>query len=57
MPGWSGYVDFIWAKGTNLTRFLNYNRGGPAVCCDAGPGTGNVYTYPARLPSARSSAR
>ena len=43
-PHWAGYVDFIWTKGTHLTRFLNYNRSGP-VCCDQGPGTGNVYTY------------
>jgi hypothetical protein len=43
-PGWAGYVDFIFNKGTNLTRFLNYNRSGP-VCCDQGAGTGNVYTY------------
>jgi hypothetical protein len=40
----SGYVDFTHARGRDLTRFLNYNRSGP-VCCDQGPGTGNVYTY------------
>ena len=40
----SAYVDFSHARGRNLTRFLNYNRSGP-VCCDQGPGTGNVYTY------------
>ncbi len=40
----AAYVDFIWSKGTNLTRFLNYNRGA-ATCCDVGPGTGNVNTY------------
>jgi len=44
LPDWSAYADFIWAKGVHLTRFLNYNRSGPA-CCDQGPGTGNVYTY------------
>ena len=44
IPDWAGYVDFIWNKGTNLTRFLNYNRSGP-VCCDQGPGTGNTHTY------------
>jgi hypothetical protein len=38
------YADFIWNEGHDLTRFLNYNRSGP-VCCDAGPGTGNVYVY------------
>jgi hypothetical protein len=46
-PDWAGYVDFIWAKGTNLSRFLNYNRSGP-VCCDvsqANGGTGNVVAY------------
>ncbi len=46
-PDWAGYVDFIVAKGTNLSRFLNYNRSGP-VCCDvsqANGGTGNVMAY------------
>jgi Carboxypeptidase regulatory-like domain/TonB dependent receptor len=43
-PDWSYYTDFIWTKGTDLTRFLNYNRSGPA-CCDQGPGTGNTFTY------------
>jgi hypothetical protein len=41
---WTGYADFIWNEGNDLTRFLNYNRSGP-VCCDQGPGTGNTYTY------------
>jgi hypothetical protein len=48
MPNWAGYVDFIWTKGTNLSRFLNYNRSGP-VCCDdstANGGTGDVMAYP-----------
>ena len=52
MPDWAGYVDFIWTKGTNLTRFLNYNRSGP-VCCDqstANGGTGNVMAYPGTPP-------
>ena len=40
----AGYVDFTWAEGTNLTRFLNYNVSGP-VCCSSGPGTGNKYAY------------
>jgi Carboxypeptidase regulatory-like domain/TonB-dependent Receptor Plug Domain len=44
VPDWAGYVDFTWAEGRNLTRFLNYNRSGPS-CCDAGPGTGNTYVY------------
>jgi len=42
---WAAYVDLTWAEGRNLTRFLNYNRSEPAVCCDAGPGTGNTHTY------------
>jgi hypothetical protein len=45
IPDWAAYVDFIWAEGNNLTRFLNYNRSQPAVCCDGGAGTGNVHTY------------
>ena len=46
-PDWAGYVDFIWTKGTNLSRFLNYNRSGP-VCCDvsrANGGTGSAMFY------------
>jgi hypothetical protein len=43
-PDWAGYVDFIWTKGTNLSRFLNYNRSNP-VCCNQGPGTGTTFTY------------
>ena len=42
---WSAYVDFTWAEGRNLTRFLNYNRL-PGTCCDSGAGTGNVFAYP-----------
>jgi hypothetical protein len=45
VPDWAAYVDLTWTEGTNLTRFLNYNRGGTAVCCDLGPGTGNTHTY------------
>jgi hypothetical protein len=44
VPDWAGYVDFTWAEGRNLTRFLNYNRSDP-VCCDLGPGTGNTHLY------------
>ncbi len=44
MPNWSAYADYTWARGRNLTRFLNYNRSSP-TCCDSGPGTGNTYTY------------
>lgn len=40
----AGYVDFIWTKGTKLTRFLNGNRGA-ATCCNLGPGTGNSMAY------------
>jgi hypothetical protein len=46
-PDWAGYVDFTWAEGRNLTRFLDFNRTNP-VCCDLGPNTGNRFTY-ARL--------
>jgi hypothetical protein len=44
-PDWSAFVDLAWAKGTRMTRFLNYNRSEPAVCCDFGAGTGNSYVY------------
>jgi hypothetical protein len=30
-PNWAAYVDFTYAKGTNLTRFLNYNVHGTGV--------------------------
>ena len=45
-PDWSGYVDFTWAEGTNLTRFLDYNRANP-VCCDVSTATqtGNRFVY------------
>lgn len=43
-PHWSAYVDFIWAKGVHLTRFLNLNRSN-GTCCDQGPGTGNTFVY------------
>jgi hypothetical protein len=42
VPGLSAYADFTHAAGRDLSRFLNYNRSGPAVCCDA---TGNHYAY------------
>lgn len=44
MPNWSAYADYTWARGRELTRFLNYNRSDPS-CCDVGPGTGNTYVY------------
>jgi len=43
-PNWSAYADYTWARGRQLTRFLNYNRANP-VCCDIGPGTGNTNVY------------
>ena len=45
-PDWSGYLDFTWAEGRNLTRFLNYNRSGPSCCADraAAPATRYVYS-------------
>ena len=42
----AGYVDFIWTKGTKLTRFLHGNRGA-ATCCNVSPGTGNSMAYAA----------
>ena len=45
-PDWSGYADFTWAEGTNLTRFLDFNRANP-VCCDVSTvtQTGNRFVY------------
>jgi hypothetical protein len=50
-PDWTTYVDFIVTKGTELTRFLNYNRSGPVCCADstAGGGTGNAMRYTGTL--------
>ena len=46
----SGYADFTWNEGRDLTRFLNYNRSGPVCCTTDGTvivaGTGNAYAYP-----------
>jgi hypothetical protein len=44
VPEWAGYVDYTWARGRHLTRFLNYNRSDPS-CCDRGPGTGSTFVY------------
>jgi carboxypeptidase family protein len=44
---WAGYVDFTWAEGRDLTRFLDFNRANP-TCCNLGPGTGSSYTYTRR---------
>jgi hypothetical protein len=41
----AAYIDLTWTEGTNLSRFLNYNRSGQAICCDLGAGTGNTHTY------------
>ena len=48
VPDLAAYVDFTWTEGRNLTRFLNYNRSEPAICCDVDrvAGTGNVFVYP-----------
>ncbi len=53
IPDVAAYVDFIWTKGTNLSRFLNYNRSNP-VCCDRDTATSSG-TAPG--PGTRSSAR
>src|SRR5262249_27863541 len=42
LPDFSVYADYTYAHGSDLTRFLNYNRSKPAVCCDA---TGDHYAY------------
>ncbi len=50
----SGYADFTWNEGRDLTRFLNYNRSGPVCCTTDGTvivaGTGNAYAYPGPAP-------
>ena len=47
LPDWAAYVDFIVTKGTELSRFLNYNRSGPVCCADStnNGGTGNTMRY------------
>jgi hypothetical protein len=51
-PDWAAYVDFIVTKGTELTRFLNYNRSGPVCCADstANGGSGNAMRYTGAQP-------
>ena len=46
-PGWAAYADFIVTKGTELSRFLNYNHSGPVCCSDstANGGSGNTVRY------------
>ena len=55
-PDWSGYADFTWAEGTNLTRFLDFNRANP-VCCDVDRHANRqqVRVHPAVGPAARRS--
>jgi hypothetical protein len=36
-PDWAGYVDFTYAKGAHLTRFLNYNVHGTAAAASQPP--------------------
>jgi outer membrane receptor for ferrienterochelin and colicin len=45
--GWAAYVDFIVTKGTELSRFLNYNHSDPVCCSDstANGGSGNSMRY------------
>ena len=43
-PDWSAYVDFTYSKGTDLTRFLNYNVHGTAAAAQQ-PATRDVTTY------------
>ncbi len=43
-PNWSAYVDFTWAKGQRLTRFLNYNNKGTGVA-PVQPPSYDVVTY------------
>jgi len=44
MPNMAGYVDFTVAKGTHLTRFLNYNVHGTAAAA-VQPATRDTTTY------------
>jgi hypothetical protein len=44
MPGMSAYVDFTVAKGTHLTRFLNYNVHGTAAASSQ-PATRDTTAY------------
>ncbi len=43
-PDWAAYVDFTYAKGTHLTRFLNYNVHGTAAAATQ-PATRDTTTY------------
>jgi hypothetical protein len=41
-PDWAMYLDFTWAKGVHLTRFVNVNNGSPPVTI---PANGNTVIY------------
>jgi hypothetical protein len=43
-PNWSAYIDFTYSKGTDLTRFLNYNAHGTGAAAQQ-PATRDVTTY------------
>ena len=43
-PDWAVYTDFTYAKGTHLTRFLNYNVHGTAVAANQ-PATRDTTSY------------
>jgi hypothetical protein len=43
-PDWSAYIDFTYSKGTQLTRFLNYNVHGTAAAPQQ-PGTRDSTVY------------
>ena len=45
----AGYVDFIWSKGTKLTRFLNYNRGAATAAISAPATATSVPMRPDRV--------
>jgi hypothetical protein len=43
-PDWSGYIDLTYSKGTQLTRFLNYNTHGTGVAAQQ-PATRDSAVY------------
>ncbi len=43
-PDWSAYIDFTYSKGTQLTRFLNYNVHGTGVAAQQ-PTTRDATSY------------
>jgi hypothetical protein len=44
-PDWAGYADFIWNEAKDLTRFLNFNRSGQAVCNNVGVNSCTAMSY------------